>query len=83
VQIDAGGKLIRNYAVTDASVHERLFFESLLDARNSSCEVFADSAYCSKEKESSLNAKGFRPRLQHVGCTLTWHVPSHFFCFGR
>lgn len=68
VQIDAGGKFIRKYAVTDASVHDSQVFESLLDERNSSREVFADSAYRSKEKESSLKAKGFRPRLQHKGC---------------
>lgn len=68
VQIDAGGKFIRNYAVTDASVHDSQVFESLLDERNSSHEVFADSAYRSKEKESSLKAKGFRPRFQRKGC---------------
>ena len=45
VQIDAGGKFIRNYAVTDASIHDSQVFELLLDERNSNREVFADSAY--------------------------------------
>lgn len=68
MQTDAGGKFIRKYDVKDGSIHDSQVFESLLDERNSSREVFADSAYRSKEKESSLKAKGFRPRLQHKGC---------------
>ncbi len=68
VQIDAGGKFIRSFAVTDASVHDSQVFESLLDEENSSADVFADSAYRSKKTERDLESKGFRPRLQHKGC---------------
>ena len=68
VQIDAKHKFVRNYAVTDAAVHDSQVFEKLLDEANSSREVFADSAYRSKKSEGNLEAKGFRPRLQHKGC---------------
>ena len=65
VQIDAGSKFIRDFSVTDASVHDSQVFETLLDAENSNADVFADSAYRSKKAEGTLEAKGFRPRLQH------------------
>ena len=65
VQIDAGNKFIRDFAVTNASVHDSQVFESLLDDENSNADVFADSAYRSKKAESDLMAKGFHPRLQH------------------
>jgi len=68
IQIDAGSKFIRDFSVTDASVHDSQVFESLLDQENSSRDVLADSAYRSKKSEESLEAKGFRPRLQHKGC---------------
>ena len=68
VQIDAKHKFIRNYAATDAAVHDSQVFEELLDKANSSREVFADSAYRLKRSEGSLEAKGFRTRLQHIIC---------------
>ncbi len=68
LQIDAKHKFVRKYAVTDAAVHDSQVFEELLDESNSSREVFADSAYRSKKSERNLEAKGFRPRLQHKGC---------------
>ena len=68
VQIDAKRKFVRKYAVTDAAVHDSQVFEDLLDESNSSRDVFADSAYRSKKSEVSLEAKGFRPRLQHKAC---------------
>ncbi len=64
VQVDAAHKFIRDYAVTDAAVHDSRVFEGLLDDGNSSRDVFADSAYRSKESEDNLRAQGFRPRLQ-------------------
>ena len=68
VQIDVENKFIRDFAVTDASVHDSQVFEELLDEENSSADVFADSAYRSKKTEENLESKGFRPRLQRKGC---------------
>lgn len=68
IQIDAGNKLIRDYEVTDASVHDSQVFEDLLDEANSSRDVWADSAYRSKEKLETLEAWRFREHLQRKGC---------------
>ena len=68
VAIDAQHKLIRDYEVTSAAVHDSQVFEDLLDAENSSRDVWADSAYRSQEKLAVLSAGGFREHLQRKGC---------------
>lgn len=67
INIDAGHKLIRNFEVTEASVHDSNVFEDILDKKNSSRDVWADSAYSSKEKREALKEKGFRGRIQSKG----------------
>ena len=61
--VDRRHKLIRNYAVTDAAVHDSHVFETLLDKSNTSKDVFGDSAYQSAEAEEKLAARGFRSRI--------------------
>jgi len=68
INIDVKNKLIRDYAVTDAATHDSQVFDELLDDDNTSREVFADSAYRSKEKLERLSQMGFRERLQRKGC---------------
>lgn len=68
VEADVKHKLIRSYAVTDASVHDSNVFEDILDATNTSKDVYADSAYRSEEREKTMKAKGLRPHLQRKGC---------------
>jgi IS5 family transposase len=68
IQVDAKNKLIRNYAVTDASVHDSQVFKELLDESNSSRDVWADSAYRSQEKLDTLASGRFREHLQRKGC---------------
>ena len=68
IGIDVKNKLIREYAVTDAATHDSEVFDDLLDEENTSREVFADSAYRSKEKLEGLSQKGFRERVQRKGC---------------
>ena len=63
VNVDKAHKLIRDYAVTDAAVHDSRVFETLLDKSNTSKEVFGDSAYQSAEAEEKLAARGFRSRI--------------------
>ena len=63
VNADAKRKLIRQYEVTDASVHDSQKFDELLNQGNASTDVYADSAYRSAETEAKLNSRGFRSRI--------------------
>lgn len=67
VNADARHKLIREYEVTDASVHDSKAFDDLLNKGNTSSEVYADSAYRSAETERKLKARGFRSRIHKRG----------------
>jgi len=68
VNVDVKHKLIRTYAVTDASVHDSTVFDELLEETNTSAEVYADSAYRSEESIQLLQKRRFRERLQRKGC---------------
>jgi IS5 family transposase len=63
VNADKIHKLIRDYEVTDAAVHDSRVLETLLDEANTSKDVFGDSAYRSAEAEEKLAARGFRSRI--------------------
>jgi transposase, IS5 family len=64
--IDNKNKLIRNYEVTSAEVHDsNIFIEILTD--NSSKDVYADSAYRSEENEIALAAMGYRSQVHKKG----------------
>ena len=68
INIDVKHKLIRDYDVTPASVHDSNVFEQLLDQNNSSKDVWADSAYRSDDKLATLSQDGYREHLQRKGC---------------
>jgi len=68
IAIDAKHKLIRDYAVTDAAVHDSQVFEELLDEGNMSRDVWADSAYRAEETLAMLKEQGYRGHLQRKGC---------------
>jgi len=68
INVDVKHKLIRDYEVTSASVHDSQVFEELLDEDNSSRDVWADSAYRSEEKLRELKRRKFREHLQRKGC---------------
>jgi IS5 family transposase len=65
VNADARHKLIRQYDVTDASVHDSQKFDGLLNQANTSSDVYADSAYRSAETEAKLSLRGLRSRIHH------------------
>ena len=65
VNADAKHKLIRQYDVTDASVHDSQKFDGLLNQANTSADVYADSAYRSAETEAKLSLRGLRSRIHH------------------
>jgi IS5 family transposase len=67
INVDNKNKLIRSFDVTDASVHDSNVFEELLDADNSSADVWADSAYSSQEKEENLTEHGYRSKVHRKG----------------
>src|SRR5580704_12262476 len=63
VNADARHKLIRQYDVTDASVHDSQKFDALVNQANTCADVYADSAYRSAETEVKLRARGLRSRI--------------------
>jgi IS5 family transposase len=63
VGIDRQNKLIRRWDVTDAAEHDSQKLDDVLDAANTSKDVWADSAYRSAEAEQRLRAKGYRSRM--------------------
>lgn len=67
ISVDVKHKFIRSYAVTDAAVHDSNVFEDLLDDSNSSRDVWADSAYRSKDSLKQLEENGYRGHLQRKG----------------
>jgi IS5 family transposase len=63
INVDNNCKLIRVYAVTDASVHDSQAFYKLIDPTNANANVHADSAYRSKEVEAELKEAGYRSKI--------------------
>lgn len=68
IQIDVKHKIIRNWEVTHAAIHDSRVFDVLLDEKNSSRSVWADSAYGSKESIMRITSRGFVDRLHKKGC---------------
>jgi IS5 family transposase len=67
ISVDRQHKVIRKYVVTSAEVHDSRVFEALLDEKNSSASVWADSAYRSAERETVLSASGYRSHIHRKG----------------
>lgn len=67
IQIDVKHKLIRDFDVSPASLHDSQVFEELLDEANSSRDVYADAAYRSAKILAFLEAQGYRPHIQRKG----------------
>jgi len=66
IAIDNSHKLIREYEVSSAEVHDsQVFFELL--SENSSKDVWADSAYSSDENELMLSAAEYRNHIHKKG----------------
>ena len=63
IGVDKLHKIIRKWAATDASPHDSQKLDDILDASNTSNQVWADSAYRSAESEAKLEAKGYKSRV--------------------
>lgn len=66
VSIDNAHKLIRNYDVTSAEVHDSQVFEEIL-TENTSKDVWADSAYRGEDHELALDVMGHRSQVHQKG----------------
>lgn len=66
VTVDVEHKLIRDYEVTSAEVHDSNVFYELL-SENTSRDVWADSAYRSEEAELMLAADDYRSHVHTKG----------------
>ena len=67
VNVDNKHKLVRKYDVSAANVHDSQVLDDLLDENNTSKDVWADSAYRSREQEERLRAKQYRSHIQRKG----------------
>ena len=65
----AGGKskLIKEYTVTDASVHDSQELENLLDDTDKGKRLYGDSAYKSKEVDDLLARRGIKNKIHEKG----------------
>jgi IS5 family transposase len=68
IAVDVKYKFIRGYMVTDAAEHDSNVFENLLDGKNTSRDIWADSAYRSRERVKRLKEDGYREHIQRKGC---------------
>ncbi len=63
IGVDRRHKFVRRYVVSDASVHDSQKLEDVLDATNTASDVWADSAYRSREIEEKLSRRGLKSRI--------------------
>lgn len=68
INVDVKHKFIRDYDVTTASVHDSNVFEELLDDRNSSRDLWGDSAYRTPENLAIVSKQNYREHIQRKGC---------------
>jgi transposase, IS5 family len=67
VDADVKHKLIRDYEVTDAAVHDSQVVDEIIDPNNSNADVYADSAYRSAAQEEKFVEDGYRSKVHHKG----------------
>ena len=65
IKVDKGSKLITNFEVTDASVHDSQLLNELLEDSDTRHQLYADSAYRSTEIEETLKEKRITSRIHH------------------
>ncbi|NOX41209.1 MAG: IS5 family transposase [Alphaproteobacteria bacterium] len=67
INTDRRHKFIRDYQVSDASVHDSQVLVDLIDGSNTSSDFWADSAYRSALTERTLEEKGYRSHIHNKG----------------
>lgn len=67
IGVDVKHKLIREYEVSDAALHDSQAIDNILDPTNTRADVYGDSAYRSAEQEQDFKDKGYRSKVNHKG----------------
>jgi IS5 family transposase len=67
VKVDEKSKLILDYEVTDASVHDSQPLEDLLSKKDKGQPLYADSAYTGEEQEKAIEKTGMINRVHEKG----------------
>lgn len=67
IKADSKSKLITNFEVTPASVHDSQVLEELMENIDIGQPIYGDSAYYSKEIIESLKENGFKPKILEKG----------------
>ena len=67
IKVDKKSKLITNFEVTSASVHDSTILGLLLEQEDAHHELYADSAYRSVAIENDLKARKIRSRIHKKG----------------
>lgn len=67
INVDAEHKLVRDYQVTPANVHDSQVFDEVIDPDNADPEVWADSAYRSEDTQAVLAKAGYVSHIQEKG----------------
>jgi IS5 family transposase len=67
VNVDNTHKLVRKYAITDASVHDTHKLDEQLDSGKTRRVVWGDNAFHSAEIEAKLKAKDYRNHIYRKG----------------
>jgi len=67
IKIDQKTKLIKSYAITDASVHDSQELPVLLDKKDEGQNLHADSAYTGEKQKEVINKKGMINQVNEKG----------------
>ncbi len=67
IKIYRKSKLIKNYVVTSAAVHDSQVIEGILEEADSHHELYADSAYCGAPIKEILSELKIRNRIHEKG----------------
>jgi len=67
VKVDEKSKLILDYAVTDASVHDSQALEDLLSKKDKGQPLYGDSAYTGEEQEKAIKKAGMINQVHEKG----------------
>jgi len=67
IKADAKTKIIIDYVVTDAAVHDSQTIEDLITANDEGQEIYADSAYTGEKQEKIYEEKKVIPKINEKG----------------
>ena len=66
-KVDAKGKFIKSYIVTDASVHDSQVLDALLNEKDKGQSLYADSAYTGEDQESTISKHEMKNEVHEKG----------------